>query len=137
MRQADSTSSARMKSVWSPRNRIQKQSFVSVGDGRAEIGGTKVQRHGANLHPHPDDFRFNPQDDAFVRLDAQRQQIGLQLPRRSGGNSKWRDGTKLDVHFGDAFGQPLARPQVKGHASQRQLCTNKRKATKVSVADCG
>ena len=113
--QAASTLSARSNSVASPR----MQSLMSVAYASRDASPkacaiTKVHGNRADLHLSAGSFRAKRQRNPFLRLNIQHQPVGLKIVAAE---YHVRRILESNSHFGPRLGQPLARPQIKGHTA--------------------
>ena len=72
--------------------------------------------HGAGMHLRAGTLRTESHTDALVGLDAQRDDVGLDLLVGRAREQRLRRSFEMDRNFRQGAGQPFTGSQVKGHA---------------------
>ena len=98
-------------------HRFEQQPFVSLGRVSAEFGVVaEMHAHRAHFQAGAGNLAVEAQVNAFVRLQAQRDRVGIEVLAALRGEQDVRRGPKLNAHFARAQRQVFAGAQIKRHA---------------------
>ncbi len=111
--QAASTSSRRVKSVWSPRSASSSRRSYASGCGAEDAAVAEVHAHRARPVALAGDLGGEAHRDAFLRLHADDEHVGQ---RGALSEERVRQGAEVDGDLGGALGHPLAGADVERHA---------------------